>query len=261
MSRTPGYPVLLHGFSGSPASWEPRLVDGLAGAGLTPVMVDLPGHGSDAGASDPSRFTLAAALDRVESAGRWPEDLVGYSMGGRVALHFAAAFPGCVRRLVLESASPGLVTEAERVERRVADEALAADIESKGIEWFVEHWESQPLFQTRQHLAPAALTRHRELRLRNDPRSLALALSGLGTGALPPLWSELARIDIPTLLIVGELDEKFVDIAERMTRSMPDARMVVVPGAGHTVHMEAPVAWLEAVVGFLTVGSPWSRGA
>lgn len=261
MSRVPGYPVLLHGFSGSSASWEPRLVDGLAGAGLTPVLVDLPGHGSDAGARDPGRFTLAAALDRIAAAGRWPEDLVGYSMGGRLALHFAAAFPGRVRRLVLESASPGLATEAERVDRRAADEALAADLESKGVEWFVEHWESQPLFEARSRLEPAALMRHRELRLQNDPRSLALALTGLGTGALPSLWSDLARIEVPTLLLVGELDGKFVDVAERMTREMPHARLVVVPGVGHTVHLEAPVAWLEAVVGFLTAGSPWSRGA
>ncbi len=234
-------------------------MDGLTGAGLTPVLVDLPGHGADAGTRDPSRFTLAAALDRVAAAGRWPEDLVGYSMGGRLALHFAVAFPERVRRLVLESASPGLATEAERRDRRAADEALAAGIEAKGIEWFVEDWESQPLFETRSHLESAALTRHRELRLRNDPRSLALALTGLGTGALPSLWDDLAHIEVPTLIIVGELDGKFVEVADRMTRKMPDVGMVVVPGVGHSVHLEAPCAWLEAVVGFLTAEGRGSR--
>jgi 2-succinyl-6-hydroxy-2,4-cyclohexadiene-1-carboxylate synthase len=247
--------VLVHGFTGSSASWGPRLIDGLAGAGLTPVTVDLPGHGSDAGASDPSRFTLQAALDRVGAAGRWPEDVVGYSLGGRLALHFAAAFPGRVRRLVLESASPGLATEAERANRRAADQALAARIESEGMEWFVEHWETKPLFETRSRLDGATVARHRDLRLWNDPRSLALALTGLGTGALPSLWADLGRIEVPTLLMVGALDEKFVDVAERMSRAMPNARMLVVPGVGHTVHMEAPVMWLEAVVGFLTAGS------
>ena len=85
MSRAELYPLLLHGFTGSSASWGARLVDGLAGAGLTPVMVDLPGHGSRAGETEPSRFTLDSALARVGAAGSWPADLVGYSMGGPIA--------------------------------------------------------------------------------------------------------------------------------------------------------------------------------
>ncbi len=251
MSRAETYPVLVHGFTGSSASWRAGLVDGLAGAGLTPVMVDLPGHGPEAGLTDPSRFTLESVLARIGAAGSWPADLIGYSMGGRIALHFAAAFPERVRRLVLESASAGLETEAERAERRAADAALAARIVSEGMEWFVEHWEAQPLFEPRSRLDPAILARERELRMRNDARSLAATLTGLGTGSLPSLWDRLGRIETPTLLIAGELDGKFVQIAERMTRAMPHARMVVVPGAGHTVHLEAPAAWLDAVVGFL----------
>jgi 2-succinyl-6-hydroxy-2,4-cyclohexadiene-1-carboxylate synthase len=252
MTRELRYPVLLHGFTGSATSWEGRLVDGLAGAGLAPVLVDLPGHGADIGATAPDGFTLRAALERIGAAGRWPADLIGYSMGGRLALHFAAAHPDRVRRLVLESASPGLATESECTGRRIADELLAARIEAEGIEWFVEHWESQPMFAGRQRLDPDRVLRHRGLRLRNDARSLAAALRGLGTGALPSLWDDLERIAQPTLLVVGELDEKFVRIAERMARAMPRARVAVIPGAGHSVHLEAPAAWLEAVVGFLT---------
>ncbi len=256
MSRAALYPVLLHGFTGSSLSWGTRLVDGLAGAGLTPVLVDLPGHGLEAGLFDPSRFTLESVLARVVAAGSWPADLVGYSMGGRIALHFAATFPDRVRRLVLESASPGLETEGERAERRGADQALGARLASEGIEWFVEYWEAQPLFEPRSRLDPAIRALERELRLRNDPRSLAAALTGLGTGSLPSLWDRLGRLETPTLLIVGELDHKFVQVAERMTRVMPHARMVVVPGAGHTVHLEAPASWLDAVVDFLGPRSP-----
>lgn len=256
MSRAVRYPVLVHGFTGSAASWEPGLIDGLAGAGLAPVLVDLPGHGADVGAVEPSRFTLEAALDRLGAAGAWPEDVVGYSMGGRIALHFAAAHPGRVRRLVLESASPGLATEEERSARRAADEALAARIAAEGIEWFVAHWEAQPIFESRARLDGVTLARQRELRLRNDPRSLAAALEGLGTGRLPSLWGALGKIEAPTLLLVGEFDARYVEIAERMCRAMPDARMTVVPGAGHSVHLEAPAAWLDAVVDFLTTTLP-----
>jgi len=255
MRSTRGYPVLLHGFAGSAGEWEGELVDGLAGAGLAPVLVDLPGHGADAGVTDPASFSLGSALARIEAAGRWPADLIGYSMGGRLALHFAAAHPGRVRRLVLESASPGLPTESERAERRAEDEALAARIESEGIEWFVDHWESQPMFETRRRLDAAVLLRRRNRRLNNHPRSLAAALRGLGTGTLPSLWDRLERVDAPTLLVVGERDEKFAATAERMARAMPSTRIALIPGAGHRVHGEAPAAWLEAVIGFLSAAS------
>ena len=251
MSREPRYPVLVHGYTGSASSWEDRLIDGLAGAGLAPALVDLPGHGADVAAADPAAFTLRAALERIGSAGRWPTDLIGYSMGGRLALHFAAAHPDRVRRLVLESTSPGLATERERTERREADELLASRIETEGLDWFVEHWEAQPMFAGRRRLQEAVLRRQRELRLRNNPRSLAAALRGLGTGVLPSLWDRLDRIQQPTLLVVGELDEKFVSIAERMSRALPRARLAIIPGVGHTVHLEDSGAWLHAVVGFL----------
>jgi pimeloyl-ACP methyl ester carboxylesterase len=104
------------------------------------------------------------------------------------------------------------------------------------------------------------LSAERERRLQNDPRSLAAALVGLGTGKLPSLWDTLARIETPTLLIAGELDAKYAEIARRMSRRMPNARAVVVSGAGHTVHLEAPAAWLDAVVGFLAEESRASRG-
>jgi len=246
------YPVLLHGFTGSSETWGPRIVDGLAGAKLPPVLVDLPGHGTEAGPVDPARFTLDATLGSISAAGAWPTDLVGYSMGARLALHFAAAHPELVRRLVLESGSPGLEGEGERDIRRAADEALASRLVDDGIEAFVDFWENQPLFETHGAVLPETLAYQRSLRMRNDAESLAAALTALGTGSLPSLWDRLPGLTTPTLLLVGGLDAKFVAIAERMAAQMPDARLVVVPGAGHTVHLERPAAWLEAVTGFLS---------
>jgi 2-succinyl-6-hydroxy-2,4-cyclohexadiene-1-carboxylate synthase len=251
VNREPGYPVLLHGFTGSSLAWGDGVLDGLSGVGLFPVLVDLPGHGRAAGRVEESAFTLDATLAVVDEAGRWPADLLGYSMGGRIALHYAAAYPQRVRRLVLESASPGLASEADRAARRSADEARAARLLTDGIDAFVDEWESQPLFGSRGGLAPELLARQRELRLRNDARSLAAALRGLGTGALPSLWDRLGTITTPTLLVVGELDLKFVEIAEAMARRLQQARVVVVAGAGHTVHLERPEAWVEAVSSFL----------
>jgi 2-succinyl-6-hydroxy-2,4-cyclohexadiene-1-carboxylate synthase len=215
------------------------------------VLVDLPGHGRHAGEADAASFALGSTLERIAASGAWPADLVGYSMGARIALHFAATHPDRVRKLVMESGSPGLEAEAERAERRRSDAALAARLRRDGVEAFVEFWDAQPLFATRRALGHEVLRAQRALRLRNDPESLATSLEHHGTGALPDLWDELPRLGMPVLLVVGELDPKFVGIAERMAARLPDARIRVVEGAGHTVHLERPEAWLEAVVAFL----------
>jgi 2-succinyl-6-hydroxy-2,4-cyclohexadiene-1-carboxylate synthase len=230
-------------------------VDGLTSAGRLPVPVDLPGHGRHAGQDDPERFTLAAVfdeLDQVTAPGPCP--LVGYSMGGRLALAYAAQRPGRVTRLVLESASPGLRTDEERAARRGADDALAERIEREGIQAFVAQWEALPLFESQQALPPAVREAQRARRLLNAPNSLAAALRGLGTGALPSLWESLAALEIPVLLLSGGLDRKFTALAEEMALALPDARLATVDGAGHTVHLERPDAWLEAVLGFLLEG-------
>lgn len=244
--------VLLHGFTGSSGAWGDGVVDGLASSGSPPVLVDLPGHGQRAGVLAPWRFTVeAVAADVLRQAVNGPVDLVGYSMGGRLALDFALTYPKRVRKLVLESASPGLETEEERARRRVDDEALAKRLEGEGIEAFVDYWETLPLFESQRSLPPEVRAAHRAGRLRNHPASLAAALRSLGPGSLPSHWSDLSRCTMPTLLLAGQLDIRYVDIGRRMQEGMPDARLVVVAGAGHAVHMEAPSAWVSAVVAFL----------
>ncbi|MGD8319898.1 MAG: 2-succinyl-6-hydroxy-2,4-cyclohexadiene-1-carboxylate synthase [Gemmatimonadota bacterium] len=244
--------LLLHGFTGSAASWPGTLVDGLASRERLPVLVDLPGHGAHAGDTDPAHFALAPTLESlVRAQGPEPGPVVGYSMGGRLALAFAVAHPRRVTRLVLESASPGLATEEERAARREADETLARRLETRGIEAFVDAWEELPLFESQRALPPRIRAAQRARRLRNDPRSLAESLRGVGTGSLPSYWEALDRLSIPVLLLTGALDRKFTEIAREMARRLPDVRHVVVPGAGHAVHLERPHAWLSAVCGFL----------
>lgn len=226
-------------------------MDGLASAGRPPVLVDLPGHGRNATESDTERFSLDAALSMVGDAGRWPAGLLGYSMGGRIALHYAARFPDAVARLVLESASPGLESASERLRRRESDAHIARSIERDGVEAFVDGWERLPIFETQSQLAEGVRARQRSGRLRNSVAGLAGALRGLGTGTIPSLWEVLPDLRVPTLILVGALDPKFVAIGERMAAALPNGRLFVVPGAGHAVHLERPDAWLEAVVDFL----------
>jgi 2-succinyl-6-hydroxy-2,4-cyclohexadiene-1-carboxylate synthase len=142
---------------------------------------------------------------------------------------------------VLESASPGLATEAERAERVRSDEALASRIEQIGTEAFLDEWEALPMF---------AGERARPARVAHRASGLASALRVLGTGAQPSQWDGLAEVG-PSLLITGERDAKFTAIAAKMETMMPRALRRTIPGAGHAPHREAPEATARALATFL----------
>jgi 2-succinyl-6-hydroxy-2,4-cyclohexadiene-1-carboxylate synthase len=224
--------VLLHGFTQTRQSWR-RTVAALGGR-YRALAPDLPGHGQ-ASQRRPASFAACAAYVRALAGERFT--LVGYSMGGRIALYTALTLPAQVERLVLVGASPGIADAAERDERRRADEALADRLPTIGIEAFAAEWGSQELFAGQPERVAAAA--HAD-RLRNTPEGLAAALRGLGTGVMPPLWERLGELAMPVTLVVGERDAKFRAIAGRMAPAIPSGRVVVVDGAGHAVQLEQP---------------------
>jgi 2-succinyl-6-hydroxy-2,4-cyclohexadiene-1-carboxylate synthase len=203
------------------------------------VAPDLPGHGEFA-ERRPASFAACDAYLRVVAGERFT--LGGYSMGGRVALHAALSLGPRVERLVLIGASPGLASAEERAARAADDAALADRIEAIGLEAFVREWAAQPLFDGMPRGVAEIAS---EDRLRNTASGLAAALRGLGTGVMPSLWERLGELAMPVDLVVGERDARFRAIAERMEGELPDARLHVVPGAGHAVHLEAPEAVAE----------------
>ena len=226
--------VLLHGFTNTAASWDP--VVAALGRDHPSIALDLRGHGS---ASARRPVTLDAVVGDL--ADRSPDRfaLVGYSMGGRVALHAALALGPRIERLALIGASPGLRDAEQRAERRAADDALATAIEAGTIEEFVSRWAQTPVLADQPAAVRAAVSADR---LRNTTDGLAAALRGLGTGALGSLWPRLGELTLPVALIVGERDAKFRATARRMADALPDARLRVVAGAGHAVHLEDPAS-------------------
>jgi 2-succinyl-6-hydroxy-2,4-cyclohexadiene-1-carboxylate synthase len=230
--------VLVHGFTQTRASWDP-LVRRLA-ADHEVVALDAPGHGR---ASEVQLDLVEGGAWLAAAGGR--ATYVGYSMGGRLCLHAALAAPDAVRGLVLISATGGLDDLGEREARRASDEALADRIEAIGVAAFLDEWLALPLFAG---LTPAA--QGRAERLENTAAGLASSLRLAGTGTQEPLWDRLADLRIPTLVVAGALDAKFVALAERLAATIPDADLAVVAGAGHTVHLERPDD-------FLAVVQPW----
>jgi 2-succinyl-6-hydroxy-2,4-cyclohexadiene-1-carboxylate synthase len=224
--------VLLHGFTHTGASWDPVIA--AVGERYRAIAPDIRGHGS---ASDAEPVTLDAVIGDIGGMAPARFALAGYSMGGRVALHIALAMPDRVERLVLIGASPGIADRNEQAARRLSDERLATEIDRSEIEDFARRWAQTPVLAG---LPDEVLAQVHADRLRSTPSGLARALLGLGTGALPSLWDRLEELAMPAALVVGERDRKFRSIAEAMAVRIPGAELVVVPGAGHAVHLEEP---------------------
>lgn len=240
--------IALHGFTGdaedfawlaahSSHHWDWR-------------SLDLPGHGACA----PGNVSLDACLRLIEHArtsayeatGQCPL-LLGYSMGGRVALHAASREPDAWRGLVLIGATPGLSDKKERRARAEADHALAAHLANLSIDDFLAQWQRHPIIASQENIPPDILTPLRERRRRHHPERLAAALRALSPGILPALWERLPALDLPTLLIAGEQDAKFAGIAREMAARLPHAQVTLLPDVGHCAHLEAPTAFLQAL--------------
>lgn len=236
-----GEPLLLfHGFTGSQKTWDSFIP--VWSKYFQVITVDLPGHGKTDSPRDIYRYStestvqdLVQLLDHLQIN---QVHLLGYSMGGRLALSFAFTHPERVKTLILESASPGLQTQSERRSRIEQDEQLAKMIEEQGIFIFVQYWENITLFSSQKRLPKLVQEKVRQERLQQNPLGLANSLRGLGTGKQPSWWEDLSNLQVPTYIIVGGLDEKFKQIGKSMVEMLPQARLVTVPDAGHAIHVE-----------------------
>lgn len=245
--------LLLHGFTGTHLTWT----------GLCKILTkeyflivpDLPGHGRSGISSMPEFMNLDATSDNLlkllNTLGAPKVALLGYSLGGRIALNFALKHQDRLTCLILEGASPGIQDSVERENRKAEDDSLASDIEKYGRDWFVERWENIPLLATQKDLGSPVVEMIKNERLSNAPNGLSMSLKSTGTGRMHPLWDQLGRLTIPVLLLVGEKDRKFLTIGEAMKSHIPRCTLRVVEGAGHCTHLEKPAIFENLVVQFL----------
>lgn len=254
--RGAGPPVLvLHGFTGSLRTVD-GVADGLADAGYRAIGVDLPGHGRSPVPEAEASYTLESTCDALEATldalDVGAAHVLGYSLGGRVALGLAVLRPDRVRSALLVGATAGIADPGARAARVCADEALARELERDGIAPFVERWMALPLFAgQRERLGEVAWGTARQERLARRPEGLARSLRGIGQGAQPPLHDRLPQVRIPVLLAVGEEDTRFRAVAEDLAARLPRAEIQQVPRAGHAAHLENPGAFLAGARDFL----------
>jgi 2-succinyl-6-hydroxy-2,4-cyclohexadiene-1-carboxylate synthase len=236
--------ALVHGFTQSGRTWGPAGEE--LGRRYQIVALDAPGHGrsSSVAADLPGGADLMA--DALSAHGG-PAAWIGYSMGGRFALHVALRHPRLVEKLVLVSTTAGLDDPAERQARRESDEALADRVEAEGVEPFLRWWLAQPLFAT----LPDPLAQV-ETRLDGSAAGLAESLRRAGTGTQDPLWEHLADLEMPVLVVAGELDTKYRALADRLHGAIgSNSTVAVIEGAGHACHLEKPVEFVQTVCDWL----------
>ncbi|AVK85758.1 2-succinyl-6-hydroxy-2,4-cyclohexadiene-1-carboxylate synthase [Lysinibacillus sp. B2A1] len=245
--------VALHGFTGSTATWR-NLAKALPH--IRVISIDCIGHGQTAIPKEASRFSMDEQIQDLEEVISQLQlekfTLLGYSMGGRIALSYAITYPERIERLILESASPGLRTSQERSERCVRDNELAEKIIHNGLQSFVNAWENIPLFKSQKCLPDNVRQTIRTERLSQKVEGLAGSLRGIGTGTQPSNWMSLAELEIPVLLVTGSLDEKFCKIALEMKALLKNVKHKTVNNAGHAIHVENPAEFATIIEEYLT---------
>jgi len=246
-----GPPLIgFHGFAENSSTWE-----ALELTGRQLILPDLTGHGLSAKPDRLKPYTLPIMLNHlhqlIHRLGYSKYFLLGYSLGGRLALAYALTYPEEVQGLILESSSYGIEDENERKKRRRQDLELAKEIRDKGVEWFEGYWSSLPLFTTQTRLPMEIRAKIRERRLGNVPHALANTLLGVGHGIYPCFKEQVPRLTLPTLYIHGEEDEKYQNIGQQLQKLNPQIQKAVVPGAGHNTHLEKPEIFTGLVQAFL----------
>ncbi|KAK4779911.1 hypothetical protein SAY87_016017 [Trapa incisa] len=252
--------VFLHGFLGSSEDWM-AIMKGISGSARC-ISIDLPGHGesrvkSSNGKAWGQRLSIevvaSIVLKTMEQISSEKVTLVGYSMGARITLFMALKYADKVKGATIISGCPGLRTSAARKRRRAQDDSKARILASYGLEFFLKSWYEGGLWKSLRshpHFHQVVSSRLQY----GDAHSLSRVLSDMSTGRQASLWEDLKHCKVPIALIVGKSDEKFKEIAGRMSSEFPkdSCQIFEIPKSGHAVHLENPLAVARAIRKFST---------
>jgi 2-succinyl-6-hydroxy-2,4-cyclohexadiene-1-carboxylate synthase len=221
VTRGMGQPVVcLHGFAEDSSTWE-----AIQPENCQMILVDLIGHGQSGKPEAPEPYSLPTILrqlhELIHCLGFKQYAVLGYSMGGRIALAYALAYPQEVTRLLLESSAYGVCEEQGRSDRRRNDVWLAAAIRENGIEWFNHYWSGLDIFASQARLSPDVREKISRRRLQNEPHALAHTLLGTGQGIFPCLQQQIPDLSLPVLYIYGEHDYKYKQTGKEFTQLNP----------------------------------------
>lgn len=246
--------VLLHGLLGDRHDWQPLLA---CLPGVDALALDLPGHGREAARPLRRLADFPAWLNaRLQAEGILRYHLLGYSLGGRLALYHAADGAPGLLSLILEGAHPGLAALAERRERARQDALWARRFYHEPLEKVLADWYRQPVFA---ELSDAQRIQLIEARRQNDGRRLARTYCATSLARQPDLAPWLAETRLPLAYLHGQQDGKFAAIGARLAAVQPKLQRQVVPDAGHNAHRGNPefvARWLHHWLARQPISSP-----
>ncbi|MEH2362067.1 2-succinyl-6-hydroxy-2,4-cyclohexadiene-1-carboxylate synthase [Nostoc sp.] len=246
--------LFLHGFMGNINEFDEAIE--LLAEDFSYLTLDLPGHGKTQVLGSDEYYkiepTAQAIINLLDELKIDKCHLIGYSMGGRLALYLTLHFPERFIKVVLESASPGLATEPDRLERVRRDAQIARKLSRSIIQTdfatFLSNWYSQPIFGSiKNH---PEFERLLENRLQNHLTELTKSLQFMGTGNQPSLWEKLKDNTTPLLLVAGENDQKFRDINTEIANICKLAQLKVISNTAHNIHFENPVEFVQNIKDF-----------
>lgn len=230
--------ICLHGFSEDLTTWDEIELEG-----YQLILIDLIGHGRSDKPISRKYYKVKMILDHlnkiIKYLGYDKYSILGYSMGGRIALAYALKYQDEVEKLVLESSSYGECGFINRFKRRINDFKLAKLIKKNDIEWFEQYWSNLKIFDTQRNLPKTTRDNIRERRLGNKTYVLANTLVESGQGKFPCLKYQLERLKMPVLYITGEYDTKYNLLAKDYIRFVFNIKHVILNDVGHNTHIES----------------------
>ncbi|MDA0986167.1 MAG: 2-succinyl-6-hydroxy-2,4-cyclohexadiene-1-carboxylate synthase [Bacteroidetes bacterium] len=243
--------LFLHGFAGSSKDWT-EVISHLPKNNFI-VTIDLIGHGKSSSPKNKMYYNEKALITQLFSVIKKTAskniNLIGYSLGGRLALSFSIKYPKIIKTLILESSTAGLTKKNERKRKRIMDKFLSNKLKKDGIKKFIHYWFEQPLFKN--------LKKHKNYknlinkRLKNNKFGISNILTEFSQGKMKSMWSAIKHIETPMLLITGEKDRKYKKINSRMAKKLQKAKHVSIKNAGHNTHFEKPKLFANFVEKFL----------
>jgi len=248
-----GLPLLLiHGFTGSHKSFDE--ISKYLQQFFKIIRIDLAGHGKSM-SQDASFFSfensIKSILKILDDLRLIKVNILGYSLGGRNAMHFVSKFQERVNKLIVCSSSYGLKNQLEKDKRINSDQKLIDLLENNNLKEFVKLWESLPLWDSEKRLSIEKIKKHKKIRLSNNPFGLALNLKHQGQGKQNNLLSELKKIKNETLILYGEKDDKYKKISTKLDKTIRNSKTIMVPESGHNIILENPIYVSRAVKNFI----------
>ena len=243
--------VLLHGFLGSGKSFH-ELIPSLK-TFCNPITIDLLGHGETEGSEMHYRFSakeqIADLNKLINEQLPIPLFLLGYSMGGRLALQLALHRSDLYKGLILESTTFGIESKQERQARQELD-ATRADSIMGNFEQFLDTWRTMPMFNLSSQNTDTE-SQHLKIQQAQNPLWMNNSLLGFGTGSMPCVKDKLASIPTQVQLIAGSKDFKFVGIMNAMLKDLNEAHLDVIKDSGHRVHLDQPETYISVIRDFI----------